>query len=167
MQVVDAVQIHVFCMPRKQSLPHSEVQVGCVDSFNSDTQLFVDGVQYSTKPVWIPDILVFVVDRARDIGTVDWTVEGNILPEFTLKVAEVRVRWSFIAAVNRIKCIATTNGKFRQCKANIRSVTNAFIPYCQWIQLAEFSSRQQRRSVQFRKMNSIAPWRAHTLVKNF
>ena len=125
MQVVDAVQIHVLCMPRKQSLPHSKVQVRRIDAFNPNTELFVDGIQYSAESVRIPYILVLVVDGARDIGTVDRTVEGNILPEFPLEVNVVRVCWSFITALNRIKCIVIKKTIHSDTVTNIRSVKNA------------------------------------------
>lgn len=34
MQVVDAVQVHVLCVPGKRGLPHAKVQVGSIHSLN-------------------------------------------------------------------------------------------------------------------------------------
>ena len=35
-QVIDRVEIHVFCVPGKRRLPHAEVKVGCVDAIDFD-----------------------------------------------------------------------------------------------------------------------------------
>ena len=35
-QVIDRVEIHVFCVPGKRRLPHAEIKVGCVDPIDFD-----------------------------------------------------------------------------------------------------------------------------------
>ena len=35
-QVIDRVEIHVFCVPGKRRLPHAEIKVGCVDTIDFD-----------------------------------------------------------------------------------------------------------------------------------
>ena len=35
-QVIDRVEIHVFCVPGKRRLPHAEIKVGCVDAIDFD-----------------------------------------------------------------------------------------------------------------------------------
>lgn len=53
-QVVDAVQIHVLCMPRKGTLPHPKVQVRCVDSFDLDPALVLHRVQDGVEAADVP-----------------------------------------------------------------------------------------------------------------
>lgn len=54
MQVVDAVQIHVLCVPREGALPHPEIEVRCVDSFDLDAALILHGVQDGVETPDIP-----------------------------------------------------------------------------------------------------------------
>lgn len=59
MQVVDAVEIHVLCVPGEGGLPHSEVQVGGVDSLDHDAALLLHHVQQRVQlaDVPLPDAL--------------------------------------------------------------------------------------------------------------
>lgn len=45
MKVIDAVEVHVFSVPRKGTLPHAEVEVGCVDSIDADAIVFFHKVK--------------------------------------------------------------------------------------------------------------------------
>lgn len=53
-QVVDAVQIHVLCVPRKGALPHPKVQVRCVDTLDLDATLILHNVQDSVEMTDVP-----------------------------------------------------------------------------------------------------------------
>lgn len=53
MQIVDAVEIHVFCMPCKGGLPHSKVEIGGVHAFYDNSTLMLHHVQ---EGVQIPNI---------------------------------------------------------------------------------------------------------------
>lgn len=44
-QVVNAVEVHVLCVPGEAGLPHAKVQVGCVYSLNGHTTVLLDYVQ--------------------------------------------------------------------------------------------------------------------------
>lgn len=58
-QIVNAVQIHVLCVPGKGTFPHAKVQVWCVDSFNLDPTLTLHSVQNGVEMTNVPffDIL--------------------------------------------------------------------------------------------------------------
>lgn len=53
-QVVDAVEIHVLCVPGECALPHPEVKIWSVDSFDSDPTLSLHSVQNSVETANIP-----------------------------------------------------------------------------------------------------------------
>lgn len=53
-QVIDAVEIHVLCVPCKGGLPHAKIQVWCVDTFNRDPAVMLHGVQNSPQVANIP-----------------------------------------------------------------------------------------------------------------
>lgn len=56
MQVVNAVEVHVLCMPGKCSLPHAKVEVGSVDTLDYDATLLLhhiqQGVEVTDIPLW-------------------------------------------------------------------------------------------------------------------
>lgn len=54
MQVVDAVEVHVLCMPSKRGLPHAKVEVGSVDSLNNDATLLLHHIQQGVEMTDIP-----------------------------------------------------------------------------------------------------------------
>ena len=54
MQVVDAIQVHVFSVPGKGGLPHAEVQVRGVHTLNGDPALLLHQVQDGFQPPDIP-----------------------------------------------------------------------------------------------------------------
>lgn len=53
-QVVDAIKIHVFCVPRKGALPHPKVQVRRVDTLDLDATLILHNVQDSVETTDVP-----------------------------------------------------------------------------------------------------------------
>lgn len=57
-QVVDAVQIHVFRVPGKGRLPHAKVQVGGVHALDGDPTLLLHQVQDGLQPADVPLINV-------------------------------------------------------------------------------------------------------------
>lgn len=64
MQVVDAVEIHVLCVPGKSCLPHAKVEVGSVDPLDDDATLVLHHVQ---EGVQVPNVpLVHVLEHNRD-----------------------------------------------------------------------------------------------------
>ena len=54
MEIVDTVQIHVFCVPGKSAFPHSKVQVCSIHSLNADPVIFIDIIQDRSKFVDVP-----------------------------------------------------------------------------------------------------------------
>lgn len=59
MKVVDAVQVHVLCVPGEGGLPHTKVQVRSVDPLNGNTTVLLDNVQDGVQVTDVPffDIL--------------------------------------------------------------------------------------------------------------
>lgn len=59
MQIIDTVEVHVLCVPWKGGLPHAKIQVGCINTLNSDAVVTLhsiqNGVQVANIP--LPDIL--------------------------------------------------------------------------------------------------------------
>lgn len=53
-QVVDAVQIHVLCVPREGTLPHPKIEVWRVDSFDLDPALILHSVQNGVETANVP-----------------------------------------------------------------------------------------------------------------
>lgn len=53
-QVVDAVQIHVLCVPREGTLPHPKIEVRCVHSFDLDPTLVLYRVQNGVEAADVP-----------------------------------------------------------------------------------------------------------------
>ncbi len=53
-QVVDAVQIHVLCVPRKGTLPHPKIEVWRVDPFDLDPTLILHSVQNGVETTNVP-----------------------------------------------------------------------------------------------------------------
>lgn len=55
MQVVDGMQVHVLSVPRKGGLPHSEVEIGSVDTVDLHVVVLVhpvqDGAQFLDVPM--------------------------------------------------------------------------------------------------------------------
>lgn len=45
-QVVDAIQVHVLCVPSKCGLPHAKIQVRCVDALYGDATFAFYSVKY-------------------------------------------------------------------------------------------------------------------------
>lgn len=54
MQVVNAVEVHVLCMPSKRCLPHAEVEVWSVDTLNNDATLLLHHIQQGVEVTDIP-----------------------------------------------------------------------------------------------------------------
>ena len=80
MQVVDAVQVHIFSVPGESGFPHAKVQIGCVHTLYLDPIVFVDEIQDRTQFADVPLCHVVVIDGARNVGSVDGAVEGDVLP---------------------------------------------------------------------------------------
>lgn len=53
-KVVDAVEIHVLCVPGERALPHPEIKIWSVDSFDCDSTLSLHHVQNSVQTANIP-----------------------------------------------------------------------------------------------------------------
>ena len=104
MQIVDAVQIHVLCMPRKGRFPHAKVQVCRVHTLNLDAVVLIHKIKNAAQAVYVPDVLVLVIEGARDISTIDRLVERNVLPVLPLQLFIVFVLWCSVPkATNTIE----------------------------------------------------------------
>ena len=108
MQVVDAVEIHVFSMPGKGGLPHAKVQVGSVDSLNLQTPFISQGgkdrVENGTKMPDVPDVLIPVVQGARDVRSVQGRIVGYVRPITTFQVICTGMKRSFVP-VKQVKTV--------------------------------------------------------------
>ena len=101
MQVVDTVQVHVFSVPCKCRLPHTEVEVCSVDSFDLYVVFIVDRVQNRSETAYIPDVLVPIGQTAGDICSINGLVEGDILPVFSLQLIEVPMSRGPVSKIKR------------------------------------------------------------------
>lgn len=63
-EIVDAVEIHVFRVPRECGLPHAKVQVSCVHSFNLHIIFFIDAIQDGPQMIDVPHILIRIIQTA-------------------------------------------------------------------------------------------------------
>lgn len=54
MQVVNAVEVHVLCMPSKSGLPHAKVEVGSVDTLDNNAALLLHHIQQGVKVTDVP-----------------------------------------------------------------------------------------------------------------
>lgn len=64
MQVVDTVEVHVLSVPCKCGLPHAKIQVGCIDSLNSDATLMFNGIQNGVQMANVP-LFDFLQEHSR------------------------------------------------------------------------------------------------------
>ena len=60
------------------------------------TLLFLDNIQDCVQAVDVPGVDTFIVDRARDVGSVDGRVVGDVLPVLSLQVFIAKVGWGLI-----------------------------------------------------------------------
>ena len=92
-QVVDAVQVHVLCVPGKGALPHAEVQVGRVHPFDLDAALALhrvqDGVQTPDVPLchilWREGERETQRERAREREMRELNTEGRVIDLATIR----------------------------------------------------------------------------------
>ena len=54
MQVVNAVEIHVLCVPREAGLPHAEVQVGGVHALDGHATVLLNYIQNRVEVANVP-----------------------------------------------------------------------------------------------------------------
>lgn len=54
MQVVNAVEVHILCMPSKCGLPHAKVEVGSVDTLDNNATLLLNHIQQGVEVADIP-----------------------------------------------------------------------------------------------------------------
>ena len=95
MQVVDAVQVHIFSMPGKTCLPHSKVEICGVDSRNADSIFLLHCVENRAQPVDVPHSHIRGVEGSLNICPIQWLVETDVLPKFSFKLLTVlQLRWA-------------------------------------------------------------------------
>ena len=93
--VVDAVEIHIFSVPRKGGLPHTEVEVCRIHSLDSRIVLFFHVIQDRPETVDVPDVLVVIIQTAADVGAVNWRTVVNCLPILAFQFFDgIYTRWS-------------------------------------------------------------------------
>lgn len=54
MQVVDTIEVHVLSVPCKGGLPHAEIQVGCINTLNSDATFTLNSIQNGVQMANVP-----------------------------------------------------------------------------------------------------------------
>ena len=90
-QVIDTVEVHVFCVPPKRCLPHAKVQVGSVDTLDLHAIVLVDTVEDGAEVVDIPVRLVSVCEWTGRVCSIQRVDEGDVLPVFALQLLHVVV----------------------------------------------------------------------------
>ena len=96
-EVVDAVQVHVLGVPGEAGPPHAEVEVSRVDTGDVGSVVFCDCVQDGVQVVYVPLTDIRVVQGARDISSVQWRVERDVLPVLTLYLIHACILWRAVA----------------------------------------------------------------------
>lgn len=66
-QVVNAVQIHVLCVPCKGTFPHAKIEVWSVDSLDLDPALTLYSVQNGVQTANVP--LTHILQRTETVMT--------------------------------------------------------------------------------------------------
>lgn len=84
MEIVDRVEVHVFCVPSKGGLPHSKVEVSGVDARYLHAIVIHQSVQDGVKMIDVPLSNLRVSKTACQVSTVQRGVEGDVLPVFSL-----------------------------------------------------------------------------------
>lgn len=77
-QVVNAVQIHVLCVPCKGTFPHAKIKVWSVDSLDLDPTLTLYSVQNGVQMANVP--LTHILQRTETAMTMI-NDEDEIRPE--------------------------------------------------------------------------------------
>lgn len=54
MKVVDAVQVHIFCVPGEGCFPHAKVEIWSVDPLDGHTTVLLDDVQDGVQVPNVP-----------------------------------------------------------------------------------------------------------------
>lgn len=85
-EVVDTIEVHVLCVPGKAGLPHPKVEVGSVHSRDVYPILSRDCVQDGVQTIDVPLLHIRLSEGAWDVCTIQWLVEGDILPIFSLQL---------------------------------------------------------------------------------
>ena len=85
-EVVDTIEVHVLCVPGKAGLPHPKVEVGSVHSRDVYPILSRDCVQDGVQTIDVPLLHIRLSEGARDVCTIQWLVEGDVLPIFSLQL---------------------------------------------------------------------------------
>ena len=75
-EVVDAVEVHVFSVPGKAGPPHAEVEVSRVDTGDTGAVVLCDRVQDGVQVINVPLAHVWVIESAWHIGSVERRVKG-------------------------------------------------------------------------------------------
>lgn len=63
MKVINAVEVHVLCVPSERGLPHAKVQVGRVHPLDGDATLVLHRVQDGVQMAHVP--LFYILKRAQ------------------------------------------------------------------------------------------------------
>ena len=95
--VVDAVEVHVLRVPRERRLPHAEVQVRRVHALDVDAVVAFHVVEDRAQAVDVPDVLVLVVERARNVGTVYRRAKRDVFPVLPLQFIVVEMTGCFVS----------------------------------------------------------------------
>ena len=90
-------------MPSKRGLPHAEVEVGRVDALNLDAVVSAHVVQDGAQVVDVPDLLILVIERARDVRPVDWLVKRDVFPVLSFKLLVISVERRSVPVLRKMK----------------------------------------------------------------
>lgn len=66
MQIIDTVEVHVLCVPWKGGLPHAKIQVGCINTLNSDAAVALHSIQNGVQMANIPLLDILPVNRKQN-----------------------------------------------------------------------------------------------------
>jgi len=95
-EIVDAVQVHVLSVPCKAGLPHPKVEVSCVHTRDMYPILPGHGVQDGIQIVDVPFPHARISEGPWNVRTIQWLVEGHILPVFPFQFLIILCFWRFV-----------------------------------------------------------------------
>lgn len=109
-QVVDAVQIHVLCVPREGTLPHAKIEVWGVDSLDLYPALVLHSVQNGVKMANVPlSHILQRMDSAEAVNRNDTDIKvQHVIP---LTDQETRNYWTWLnVSIHLNFCFSTMKG---------------------------------------------------------
>lgn len=62
-EVVDAIQVHILCVPGEGGLPHPKIEIWCVDPLYGNTTILLDNIQDGVQVSNVP--LIYILGKSE------------------------------------------------------------------------------------------------------